>query len=63
MKHGEKHDWEQHQHERLNVEEYQREEEVVTAVLEQKHRQEFLGELDAGKALVEAKSRSCRIGN
>jgi hypothetical protein len=38
MENGEEHDWEQHQHERLHVEEYQREEEIVTAVLEQKHR-------------------------
>lgn len=31
---GEEHDWEQNQHEGLDVEEYQRKEEIMTAVLE-----------------------------
>lgn len=63
VEHSEKHDGEQYQHERLDVEEYEREEEVMTTVLDQQQRQEFLGEGDARQSLVEAKGGCRGIGN
>lgn len=54
MQHSKKHDWEKNQHEWLDVEEYQRKEQVMTAVLKKQKRQELLGKLNARKALVKA---------
>lgn len=58
VKHGEQDDWEEYQDERLHVKEYQREEQIVTAVFDQQGRQELFRELDARQALVEPQRRS-----
>lgn len=56
MQDCEEYNWEQDQDERLDVEEYQREKEIVTAIFEQQEGEEFLGELDTRQTLVESQS-------
>lgn len=63
MQNCEEHHWEQDKDERLDVEEYQREEEIVTAVFEQQESEEFLGELDSRQALVKSQSGRRCVGD
>lgn len=63
VQHCEENDGEQDHDERLDVEEYQREEEIMTAVFDEQQRQELLRELDARQTLVESQGRRRGIGN
>lgn len=56
MKDGEENDWEQDQNERLDVKEYQREEQIMTTVFDQEECEELLRELWPRQALVKAQS-------
>lgn len=61
MENGEKHNGEQNHDERLNVEEYQREEQVVATVFDEQKCKELLGELNSRQTLVKSKGRRGRI--
>lgn len=56
MKHCKEHHWEQDKDEWLDVEEYQREEEIMATVFDQQECEEFSCKLNAWQALVQSES-------
>lgn len=63
MENSEQKDGQNDKDERLNVEEYEREEQIVTAVFDQQQGEKLFRELNLRQSLVETKGRCCSIGD